>query len=169
MNVTEAMNVLGLSGKATQREVKKAFKSASIKYHPDRNPAGEQMMKAIVSAYESLLAFGGDVEREEGGKEIDFGEELNKVINDVIELANDGFNIIVEVCGNWVWVTGETFPVKDKLGKSGIGMFYAKKKNAWYFRPEEYKSKSRKTISLNAIRKKHGTKSVKENNRKRIA
>uniref|UniRef100_A0A0N4ZDN8 J domain-containing protein n=1 Tax=Parastrongyloides trichosuri TaxID=131310 RepID=A0A0N4ZDN8_PARTI len=46
--------ILGLEITATQEEIKKAYKKLALKYHPDRNPAGEHKFKKISNAYKVL-------------------------------------------------------------------------------------------------------------------
>ena len=162
MNTNDAMNLLNLSGEVTQKEIKKSFKAASFKYHPDRNPlAGREMMQAINTAYETLKNLGDKVLMDDDFKAYDFAEELNNILNKLFEL--DGINI--EVCGNWVWITGESFPHAKRLGKKegGIGCTFTKKEGVpmWFYRPVEYKSKNRKKNSLDDIRSAYG--SVKVN------
>jgi DnaJ-class molecular chaperone len=48
---------LGLDEEATDREIKKAFRKLSVKYHPDKNPGNEDALKqyrTIADAYEVL-------------------------------------------------------------------------------------------------------------------
>jgi curved DNA-binding protein len=45
---------LGLDEKATQDDIKKAYRSLSKKYHPDVNPEGEAEFKKIVEAYSEI-------------------------------------------------------------------------------------------------------------------
>ena len=51
-------NLLSISKNATEAEIKKAYKKAAMKYHPDRNPnnkdEAEQKFKEISQAYEVL-------------------------------------------------------------------------------------------------------------------
>ena len=48
MNIFDAVKVLGIeSPEVTQNCVKKAYKEASKKYHPDINPSTEEMMKLV--------------------------------------------------------------------------------------------------------------------------
>lgn len=47
MKLTEAASILGVSGNVNPEIIKRAYREACAKYHPDRNPAGLEMMKAV--------------------------------------------------------------------------------------------------------------------------
>jgi DnaJ-class molecular chaperone len=50
-------NILGVGEKATEEEIKKAYRKLSLQYHPDRNnndPASVQKFQKIGEAYETL-------------------------------------------------------------------------------------------------------------------
>lgn len=51
--------------------------------------------------------------------------ELGKTIRKLSD------KIEVELCGKWLWVDGETKPVKEELKK--LGLRWASKKEKWYF------------------------------------
>ncbi len=151
MNHNDAAKILGLDGDINPEMVKKAYRLACAKYHPDRNPAGLEMMKAINVAYDTLKDITGNVEN----SDIEYSDKLNDAINSIINL--DGLNI--EVCGSWVWVSGNTKPHKDIIKEAGYK--WASKKKMWYFRPEDYKSRSRGKFSIDDIRNMHGSVEVK--------
>jgi curved DNA-binding protein CbpA len=155
MNINDALNLLSLPSTATQAEIKKAFKAASLKFHPDRNPAGAQMMIAINAAYDTLKNLGDSVKAHNDFKQTNYAEELNEVLNSLLVLEG----LILEVCGNWIWISGDTKQHAKRLGRKegGLGCFYASKKKKWYFRPDEYKSRSRKSTDMNEIRAKYGS------------
>lgn len=46
--------ILGINKTANQAEIKKAYRELSKKYHPDKNPDGEEMFKEINEAYSVL-------------------------------------------------------------------------------------------------------------------
>jgi DnaJ family protein B protein 4 len=56
---------LGIAETASPEEIKKAYRSLSLKYHPDKNPSGQEIFQKISSAFEVL----GDSEKK---KEYDF-------------------------------------------------------------------------------------------------
>jgi len=49
-------DILGVSKRATDREIKKAFRKLALKYHPDRNkdPGAEEKFREAAKAYEVL-------------------------------------------------------------------------------------------------------------------
>lgn len=96
MRKEDAAKILGISGEMTKEIIKKAYRAACMKYHPDRNPAGEEMMKAVNLAYETLQDFEGNLESGAEG----YDEAMMEVLNKLKELHG----IVIEVCGsrgNW--------------------------------------------------------------------
>ena len=150
MNIYDAQKIFGLTGDITPEDVKRAYRKASMKFHPDVNPAGEEMMKAVNAAYEALENFSG-VASSNGN----YGDLLNAALNAVISL-----NVNVEVCGSWIWVSGDTKSVKETLKEAGFK--YAFKKKMWFFRPEGFKSKNRKDHSMGWIRDTYGSDGVRQ-------
>jgi len=163
MNQSDAAKILNITGEVTKADIKKAFRLACSKYHPDKGGSHE-MMQAVNAAWDCLKDFEGCLESGESAEDINYSELLNDAINSVLGL--DG--LIIEICGAWVWVTGSTKKHKDALGKNGAGFFYAKKKKAWYFRPQDWVSKARGNWSLDKIRENHGSHIVKSNTRKAL-
>ena len=113
MNQYDALKVLGLSGQISQDDIKKAYKKACSKFHPDRNPAGLEIMKMINVAYDALKAYDGQASITEDAAQ--YGDEMASALN-----AISGLNLSIEICGAWVWVTGDTRIHKDALKASGF-------------------------------------------------
>ena len=151
MSPNQAAKLLGLTGEQNPESIKKAYRKASHKYHPDRNPAGEEMMKQIGLAYEAMKDFEGVLKNTEE----DYGDKYNDVIAALS--AVDG--IEGELCGTWIWVGGNTQPVKETL--TAIGLQWARHKKMWSFRPADYKSRGRGNWSMDKIRETHGSQEVK--------
>ncbi len=106
MKLNDAAQILGLSGEVTKEEIKQAYRQAALKFHPDRNPAGAEMMKIINAAYDVLKDYAGEIETEDSdGEAGNYPDAVNDVLNAIIGL--DGLDI--EICGAWVWVDGETY------------------------------------------------------------
>lgn len=148
MNIYDAAKILGVSGDLTPKQVKIAYVAACKKYHPDINPAGGDMMKVINAAYDVLKNYSGTIKDEQS----DYGELFNDALNAVFPLVG----ITVEICGVWLWVTGDTRQHRQALKSSGFK--WANKKKAWYFRPEQFRSFARGKSTLEEIRTKYGSK-----------
>jgi hypothetical protein len=164
MNNIDAAKILNISGELTKEIIKRAYRVASSLYHPDRNSAGLQMMQMVNEAYQVLKDFTGCVEgvSEAEAENQDYGFTLSEALQSIINL--DGLD--VEICGSWVWVTGDTKAHKAILNEAGFK--WASKKVAWYLRPEGDRAKYRGKCSLDDIRERHGSQRAKSY-RKNIA
>ena len=151
MKLTDAAQILELSGQVSPEDVKRAYRSAAMKYHPDRNPAGAEMMKIVNAAYDVLRDYSGDIEQTETTTSGSYPEALNEALNAVFGL--DGLDI--EICGAWVWIDGDTYKHRAPLKEAGFR--FASKKKRWYFRPEDWRSSSRGQYSMDDIRGKYGS------------
>ena len=150
MNIKDAARLLNLSGIVTPKDIKTAYRKAAHQYHPDRNPAGADMMKLINNAYEVLKEFEGVIPDYET-QDTDYPEALNAALNAIINLTG----LDIEICGAWVWVSGNTKQHKEILKEAGFK--YASKKKRWYFRPDDWQSRSRGNLSIDEICGKYGS------------
>lgn len=160
MKIEDAAKILEITGEVTKNDIKKAYKKACAKYHPDKGGSTE-MMQAVNQAYDVLKDFEGSIEAGDLG----YADELNEALLKIVDLPG----IEIEVCGAWIWVTGDTRQHREALGKNGAGFFWAKKKKAWYFRPSDWKSAGRGNWSLDKIREEHGSQKVRSRGQQRLA
>lgn len=155
MTIQEALNVLNLSGDVSEKTLKTAFKKMALKFHPDRNPLGAELMKAVNAAFELLmknLNIINDVKSKDDKDFYNYSEQLETVL---AQLANMP-DIIFEVIGNWIWIEGDTKTHKEEL--YAMNCKWASKKKKWFYRPEEHKSRfNRSELSMEEIRKKYGS------------
>lgn len=139
----------------TIEEVKAKYKVLAKQHHPDCG-GDTATMQAINTEYAYACATvikGENLTAEETEEEIRLSEEYRRVIEQIATLPG----IAIEIVGNWIWVTGNTYPVKKQLKEAGL--FFASKKVAWYYRAEEYRTKGGKK-TLDEIREKYGSETV---------
>lgn len=146
-----------------ENEIKSRYKELAKRHHPDLGGC-KAIMQEINAQYESVMR--GHYQR--AGKsitEIDELLEKDEVLRNKLNeiLAND--ELIIEICGSWLWVTGNTREHKEKLKEAKF--MWSKSKLAWYWRAEGRKFRGRCAESLDAIRASYG--SVKLNAEKRAA
>jgi len=164
MDIQTALSLLNLeTGTYTKKELKKAYKAVSLKFHPDKNPAGSEMMQAINEAWEAVK------DLDEATKSEDLNNGYADILNDALNaiIACEGLDI--EVCGSWVWVGGNSKEHKEAIKAAGFK--WAKKKSLWYYRPDALKAsrKGGKTWNMDKIRETHGSQAVKTKMRKSLA
>jgi len=114
-------------------------------------------MKLINDARDSLLSEPLPIDYESSEESIfNYGEEFNEALNKVIHFQG----ISIEICGAWVWISGDTKPHWPKFKEAGF--FYAPKKQQVYFRPKSYKARTKgQTLSMDQIRQKYGSSGIK--------
>lgn len=155
MKHVDALKVFGLDGRASFEEIKIAYRKACSQYHPDRNPAGLEMMKVINVAWESLSDYVAGSVEEEGEEAVNLSEEMNGALNAIM-----GLGLEIEVCGVWIWVGGDTRQHKEILKAAGYR--WSPVKMMWHWRPSDSKrSWSRGKFSMDEIRAAHGSVRVK--------
>lgn len=151
-----------------QFEIQQYYRKACSKYHPDRNPAGLETMKLVNAAYEALQCpivsnmWDKSIDGDDEVNTDNLGDEMNTALNAVI-----GLGLTIEICGSWIWVSGDTKLHKEILKASGY--HWAPKKIMWHWRPVDYKSYSRGKYTMDDIRTAHGTTTVKPKLHKQLA
>jgi hypothetical protein len=126
-------------------------------YHPDRNPVGAEMMKAITEAWRILEKwdFAKDPVNVKESANNGYGDAIMAALNAIINLPG----ITIEVCGAWVWISGNSYAHKTALKEAGFK--WASKKKQWYFRPPEWASANRYgEWTIDDIREKFGSETV---------
>lgn len=180
MNINEALNILNLNGTVTKSDIAKAYRKLAVKYHPDRSDSDAEIMKNINVAYDflknsdlellkktkspllNIVNYAYDflnsldldvVEHTDKKNAYDYTRELEGVLFNVLKIDN----ITVEICGNWIWLSGETKINKDLI--KSLGFKWSKNKKQWYYRPIEHKcrKKTDKVLEMDEIRKLYGS------------
>jgi len=161
MNKQDALSLLSIDGEYTPETIKAAYRKACSTYHPDRNPAGLEMMKLVNQAYDVLRNETGTADKKEEGDLSSYGEDIFNALSKIINLGLD-----IEICGAWVWLHGDTKPHREILKEAGFR--WAPKKKLWYYRPADYKSKGRGKFSMDEIRAAHGSEKVRAKEREKL-
>ena len=141
----------------TAEDVKHQYRKNAKRYHPDLGGDPEDF-KAMRIEYERLWAQYKNVHRNSEGETYEretteTPEEFANIIDTLVRLQG----VHVELCGSWIWVSGNTKDYKDMLKE--LHFKWAFKKQAWYFHSEPYRKKSRRELSLEEIREMFGSQS----------
>ena len=136
-------------------EAKKIYKTLAKKLHPDIG-GSEEDFKILNEIYNNLIEH--KIYFSNSSK---FDIELEKIISLILHFEN----INIELVGSWIWVSGDTKEIKEKLKE--IGFKWASKKKMWYY--GEMKAKNPNPKSMEEIKSKYGSETLKSNEKKKIA
>ena len=146
-------------------EIKQRYKELAKQNHPDIG-GDLEIMKVINSQFEEVIS--GVFQREgksitEIAEELRINSQLFQALNEILML--DG--VIVEILGNWIWLSGDTRTHKEKIKSAGF--MWSGTKKLWYWRDNVYKSYNRKAWSYDQIKASYGSRSFKKNDSLAIA
>lgn len=139
-------------------DLKKQYHKLAKIYHPDAGGSDEQM-KQLNNEYEKLrekLIAGAKLDDDKK----DLEEELDEVYKTIIDKLISFPAIDIEIIGNWIWVSGNTYPIRDVLKK--VGFKFSKNKKMWYWHSSGYRKHSDKMFDIEEIRAMYDTKEIKK-------
>ncbi|EPB4516253.1 hypothetical protein ACRJAL_003807 [Acinetobacter baumannii] len=148
-------------------ELKKAYQKLCFKFHPDRG-GDTATMQQINAEYDFLLKNLIDSEEDKNYGENSYWEsrehqtEVEKTVQEKLQAIIGLDGIEIEIIGVWIWVSGDTKQHKDIL--KTLGFKWVQKHGKWCFMGR--KSMGRGGYSMDQMRDKYGSKTVKKGNYK---
>lgn len=152
-------------GIETAEELKKQFRKLAQQLHPDNGGDAEQF-KEMKLEFESLWDNLKNVHTNKKGEQYD----TTGTDRATTETASEFMNIIeklmfiptltVELCGSWIWVSGDTKPQKDLLKE--LGFKYSSNKQMWYYQRDGKRRYHKNAWSIDEIRTAYGSKVYKD-------
>lgn len=158
------MTINYFTGCADLQALKARYRELAKQYHPDLHPElGDEVMKAINAEYDAMaarlshVAPDGRTEAtaEQARDAADMATAYREAVYKIIHL--DGLEI--ELCGAWLWVSGDTYKHRDALKAAGYK--WASKKKMWAWHPDEAAcGHSRRRPDMGYIRAKYGSERI---------
>ena len=136
-------------------ELKRVYKKLCKKLHPDVGGTDE-LFKMLNEIYNNFLEH-----KIYFSNESKFDLELEKIISKILHFEN----IVIEVIGSWVWVSGDTKSIKETL--KSLNFKYGIKKKMWYY--GEMKGRNPQQKSIEEIKNKYGCETVKTKEKGKIS
>lgn len=145
-------------GCKTCEDVKQIYKKLARDLHPDCNPGRDttaefqDMSRQYEEAYNRLKnihtnASGETYEKETSQTAAEYADIINKLLHVP--------GLMIELCGSWLWVTGNTYAARAEL--KALGFRFSAKKQAWYFHSEPYRKHGKSEKSMQDIRNMYGS------------
>lgn len=150
---------------ATLDDLKKAYRSAAMKHHPDVG-GDPETMKQINNDYAArfeILKSRHNETSDEYHKTTETADEFRDIVATLLRLDD----LEIELCGSWLWIGGNTIEHKDTLKAAGCRWSSNKKLWYWHHPEEGVKWRKRKT-SMQEIRTKYGSETIQSGRRKQL-
>ena len=149
----------------TLQQLRAEYKRLAKIWHPDLQGGDCATMAQINAEYDRLSAI--LPEQSANGEQYqpehrDAPEVFRAAVMAVINLAG----IKVELCGSWLWVTGNTKEHKEIFKAAGYR--WSQNKAAWYWHEGEYRRTGKKHYTMDEIRLRHGSESVYFENQEQL-
>lgn len=151
----------------TIEELKKAFKKACMSCHPDKGGTAAEF-KAMQQAHDQRAAELAEAEGAQQWKRNQKKDGTYKTAEEILHEQQEFAEIFaklmplkgleIEICGNWLWIGGNTKENKETLKAAGCK--WANKKKLWYWHAGEWVKKVRRTLTMDQIRDLHGSEKV---------
>lgn len=141
----------------TLDELRKEYGRLAFLYHPDKG-GDTVMMQMLNDQYDRLSKklINSNETFSNGRKEYEqqVSEEMRQRLDRIISLPG----IVIELIGSWIWITGNTFSLRETL--KGEGYKFSHPKSAWYWHKGEYFKKTGKLMSMDEMRDAWGSEKV---------
>jgi len=144
------------SGCNTPEAIKIKYRKLAMQYHPDRGGDNATMPEINAQYQEALRCCDGQTSKD-NGKEYTYhyqAEVEQAIMDKIAELLSFNMSDVdVALIGVWIWITGNTKPVKDSLKSAGCK--WHSKRKCWYWQNGK-KRRSYSKASLGQIAEKYG-------------
>ena len=134
-------------------DLKVTYKKLAMKLHPDLGGSVEAMQE-LNDTYERMFNALKD------GKTTEDAMVFPEIMEKLLQFEN----LEIDVIGSWIWVTGDTFPIKESL--KSIGLRWSRKRKKWYFQGQTFKK--RKKLSYEDMKSSFGCESYQSNGNQKV-
>lgn len=138
-------------------EVRALFHEFCLKMHPDKG-GDHDVFVSMNAEYETVISRAaaseaGRATAEDRRTGFTFAgeKEIARMIAELMKVPG----IVIEICGSWLWIGGETFTVHEQL--KALGFKFSGKKKMWYWSPYMGAKRKRGRYSMEKIRDTFGS------------
>ena len=156
-------------GATTVEEIKTRYRRLAMSLHPDRGGDAEAMKVLNREYHETLRACHGTTSQKTTGDEHTYyyNEAVEQaVVDKLAELLGLNLpNIRVMLVGTWIWVDGDTKPVKESLKSHSLRWHHQREK--WYWHAGRYR-RSQSNSDFSELAVKYGYREFKSTQRQKL-
>jgi len=144
----------------TLEELRRQYRDLLKKYHPDNANGSTEATQEINAEYDKLFKILKD-RHESKSADVNQGSKSNtksaynanmydwendKALREILQKIISFDGIEIEIIGQWIWISGNTYSYKQELKE--LGFKWASQKKQWFWHGEDFRKKSHKTKEL---------------------
>lgn len=139
-------------GVETIEELKKVYKELAKQLHPDLG-GNKEKFQAMNNEYDMLFK---DLKNKSNKTNKD-NDKFKNIINDLIKYNE----LTIEIIGSWLWISGNTYPLRDTIKK--LGLLWSKGRKKWYYTADviDHKNTHYKKKTYNQLKNDYGYTKIK--------
>lgn len=163
----------------TLSALKREYRRLLFKNHPD-NGGDVKVMQEINAEYDYLSKILPDITESEdttedahesakgntrtsqsGNTYSTHSTEMDEELASILETVSIIPGVNSELCGSWIWVSGNTYPIKERLKE--MGFRFSSQKKMWYYHKESQNHryyKGKKGKGMDEIRRTYGSETM---------
>ncbi|MBT9173467.1 MAG: hypothetical protein DDT21_01868 [Syntrophomonadaceae bacterium] len=147
-------------GFRTVESIKTEYRRLAMLHHPDHGGQTATMQEINSQYHAALKSVNGQTSQDaDTGKEhtYRYNPKVEQAIMDKIsQLISAGVAKSCEIflIGTWVWITGDTKPIKDVLKTAGC--IWHSKRLCWYWQNDGHSHRYNRNASLGSLAAKYG-------------
>ncbi len=163
MNTVEALRILN-NPEPNKQSVLKHYRQQAKRYHPDCKNGDLDIMKLVNLAFELVegLNFTWDIREEDRA-----ARPLTDTIQEMWDQLKHYPGLVGEIIGSWLWISGNTYPIREQL--KNMGFSYAHIKKCWYYHEGYYHKHNKTQYTMSDMRNLWGSQTLEEEQAEAIA
>ena len=113
-------------------DLKKLYRKLAMKHHPDHGGSVKDMQEinSLYEKYFEILKTSNNRKASAGAQGYKHTNEQAGAYIEIIDVLMKLEGLKIDVCGSWIWLSGNTYPYKDIIKDQGFR--YSKNKKSWY-------------------------------------
>jgi len=151
----------------TLQDLKTTFRELVKFHHPDKATGNLEKMKALNIEYELAFEYIKKNPINETEKKSSFYANVNDGFREILEKIIFIPKISIEIRGSWLWVGGETKPIKNIFKNAGFK--WSPNNLEWYWKSYVQKGYKHTAWGKDKIRSVYGAEKVETQERAKVA